>query len=90
LSGSTVVDEWTEGNTRGEKNLNSSGLPNLDVSNLGNVWLDEVLKSFTTSFKGKTFDQKDGKDDVWHGAGNPDHLSGTLDTFPGGEVDQEV
>ena len=62
--------------------MNSSSLPDLDVPNSAQVWFNEILKSFTTSIKGKTFDQKDGKNDVWHGAGNPDHLSGTFDTFP--------
>jgi len=70
--------------------LNSSALPNLDIANLTKVWLNKILKSITTSFKSKSFDQKNGKNNIWHGASNPDHLSGTLDTFPCGEVDQEV
>ena len=90
FSWSTVVDNWPEGNTRGEQDLNSSSLPDLDVPNSAHGWFNEILKSFTTSFKSKTFDQKDSKNDVRHSASNPDHLSGTLDTFPCWKVDQEV
>jgi len=70
--------------------LNSSALPNLDIANLTKVWLNEILKSITTSFKSESFDQKNSKNNIRHGASNPDHLSGTLDTFPCGKVDQEV